>query len=221
MSKNTKLSIIVTAVVVVLVAAAIAVFLSQRPAAPTPAANPDTSLPATMRADTHVMGEPGDGTVTLVEFLDFECEACAGFYPEVEQLKKDFAGEVTFAFRYFPLPSHGNSVNAAVAVEAAARQNMLQPMYALLFETQATWGEKGDVSQAPLFRLIAEQIGLDMAQYDADVKDPSVFQQIQNDFDEGVALGVKSTPTFFLNDRMLELGSYEELRTEIEAELAR
>lgn len=221
MSTNAKVATIFTGVLILAVIVVIVIVAGQRPPTPTPSANPETSLPATVRADTHILDAAADGEVTLVEFLDFECEACGAFYPFVEQLREEYAGKVTFAFRYFPLPGHGNSVNAAVAVEAAARQDMLGPMFDRLFTTQAEWGEKGEVSQAPLFRQYAEELGLDLERYDSDVSDPDVLARVQSDFDDGVALGVDRTPSFFLNDRLLELSSFEDLRAAIEEELAK
>ena len=222
MSTNAKVATVFTAVLILAVITVLVIVITQqRPATPTPSANPETTLPTTVREDTHILDQADDGKVTLVEFLDFECEACGAFYPFIEQLRTEYAGRVTFAFRYFPLPGHGNSVNAAVAVEAAFRQDMLEPMFHRLFETQAQWGEKGEESQAPLFRQYAEELGLDLERYDADVNDPEVLARVQSDFDEGVALGVNQTPTFFLNDRRVQLSSFDDLRAAIEAELAK
>lgn len=219
MNTNAKVALIFTAAVIAVVVGVIVVAILQRPAPVVPETNPSTLLPSAIREDTHILNE-GSSDVVLVEFLDFECEACGAFYPYVESLREEFGEEVTFAFRYFPLPSHGNSVNAAVAVEAASRQGFLEPMYARLFETQAEWGEKGVESQAPLFRQFAEDLGLDLARYDADVADAAVLERVQSDFEDGMALGVDSTPTFFLNDRKVTLSSFEDLRAAIEAELA-
>ncbi len=219
MSTNARIATIVTAVLVLGIIGALVVAISQRGTPPAPEADPETSLPTTVRDDTHLLDE-GPANVVLVEFLDFECEACGAFYPYVESLREDFAGQVTFAFRYFPLPGHGNSVNAAVAVEAAARQGQLEAMYTRMFETQTQWGERGAESQAPLFRQFAQELGLDMTRFDADVADPAVLARVQSDVDDGLALGVDSTPTFFLNDRRVELTSFEDLRAAIEAELA-
>jgi protein-disulfide isomerase len=127
---------------------------------------------------------------------------------------------VTFAFRYFPLPGHGNSKNAAIAVEAAAQQGQLEAMYTRMFETQAEWGEAQE-SRAPLFRQFADELGLDLAEFDAAVADPATLERVESDFDDGVALGVGSTPTFFVNDRMVQLTSFDDLRAAIEAELGR
>lgn len=220
MSTNAKIATIFTAVLVLGLVAVLVITISQKEPPRIPDANPQTSLPSTVRDDTHILDE-GPADVVLVEFLDFECEACGAFYPYVEELRAEFAGEVTFAFRYFPLPGHGNSVNAALAVEAAARQGQLEAMYARLFESQAEWGERGAESQAPLFREFAAELGLNLEQFDADVADPAVRARVQSDFDDGLGLGVESTPTFFLNDRRVDLSSFEDLRAAIEKELAR
>ena len=223
MNSNSRIAVIFTigtiGIIAVLVAVVAAMILS-RPAPPEIDTDPETELPSTLRDDTHRLSE-GSTDLVLVEFLDFECEACGAFYPYVEELRAEYGDRVTFAFRYFPLPGHGNAVNAAVAVEAAARQGQLEAMYARLFETQAEWGERGADSQAPLFRQYAQQIGLDLEQYDADVADPAARERVDSDFRDGIALGVQSTPTFFLNDARVQLASFEDLRTALEEALAR
>ncbi len=206
----------------VIIAIVIGVIVAGILQSPTPAAAPGNSGAAesqsVLRPDTHILDGAGEDAVTLVEFLDFECEACGAFYPIVEDLREEFEGQVTFAFRYFPLPGHVNSTNAALAVEAAAQQGKLEEMFALMYETQAQWGESQD-SKAPLFREYAEQIGLDIAAYDASVAAPETLERVQSDFEAGIALGVQSTPTFFLDDRMVPLSTFDDLRLAIEAEL--
>lgn len=219
-STNVKVSLALSGAIILIVVTFIIVAIVQ---APSPAAAPgqDGAPPATesvLRSDTHILDDAGEGAVTLVEFLDFECEACGAFYPVVEDLREEFAGEVTFAFRYFPLPGHTNSVNAAVAVEAAAQQGKLEEMFARMYETQTEWGESQE-SQAELFRQFAEDLGLDLVAYDAAVASPETLERVKADFDAGVALGVESTPTFFINDRPVQLSSFDDLRAAIEAEL--
>ena len=120
--------------------------------------------------------------------------------------------------RYFPLQGHFNAKNAAIAVEAAAQQGALEAMYQRMFETQTQWGEQQE-SRAPLFRQFAEELRLDMALYDAAVADPATLARVKSDFDDGLALGVSSTPTFFVNDEMIELTSFADIRVAIEAAL--
>ena len=91
-----------------------------------PDGQPQADLPAVEKAQ-------------LVEFLDFECEACRAIHPFVEELKQEFGDRITFVNRYFPLSSHPNSGPAALAVEAAAQQGKYEAMSAKMFETQEQW----------------------------------------------------------------------------------
>ncbi len=164
---------------------------------------------ALVRDDTHVLDDPADSRATLVEFLDFECEACGAFYPLVEDIRERYEGELTFAFRYFPLDGHLNSRAAAHAVEAAARQDEVEAMYTRMFETQAEWGDQ-QVDHAATFRGFAEELGLDLEQFDRDVADPEVAARVDADFQEGTSLGVSGTPTFYLDGERIEPQSVEE-----------
>lgn len=225
MTRSARIGItsgIIAGVIVLIVVIAVIIRLST-PSAATPSAADTTASPAAplVRDDTHILGTPGTSNVTVVEFLDFECEACGGFYPYVEQLRKDYAGDVTFAFRYFPLPGHGNARNAAAAVEAAARQDQLEPMYQRMFTTQAEWGERGTDSQADRFRGYAKSLGLDMSQYDRDVVSESVRDRIQQDVTDGAALGVQSTPSFFVDGELVQLSTYDDLERAIPIALER
>jgi protein-disulfide isomerase len=169
--------------------------------------------------NSHRLDTAPDGSVVFTEFLDFECEVCAAVHPVVEELRDTHAGEVTFVTRYFPLPGHENSMNAAIAVEAAAEQGQFEAMYQRMFETQADWGEQQD-SRADVFRGYAEDLGLDMDAYDHAVGDPSTEARVQQDFDAGMALGVEATPTIFLDEEPIELSTPDELRAAVAAAVA-
>ncbi|MEN9411591.1 MAG: hypothetical protein RIQ92_28 [Actinomycetota bacterium] len=173
-----------------------------------------------IQSNTHILQDAGDRAPVLVEFLDFECEACGAFYPYIEELKREFKGEVTFAFRYFPLPGHSNSVNAALSVEAAAEQGKLEEMFSLVFETQSLWGESSE-SKAATFRSYAEKIGLDMNLYDSSIANPETLRRITDDYNDGVALGISGTPTFFLNNQRLTLRTFEDVRAAILDQLSK
>lgn len=172
-----------------------------------------------VRPDSHQLSSAPEGAPVLVEFLDFECESCKAAHPFVEQLRQDYAGRVTFVIRYFPLPGHANSTASALAAEAAAQQGQLEAMYQRLYETQGEWGEQPEATPE-VFRAHAEAIGLDLAAYDAAVADPATAARVQADFDDGIALGVTGTPTFFLDGERLEASTTEEFRARIDAALA-
>jgi len=220
LNTNTKIAISFASVLAAGVLAFAVIAIVQNALKPTPTIDVATGLPATVEETSHRLDDVPDAKVTVVEFLDFECEACGAFYPVVEGLREKYDGQINYVLRYFPIPSHGNAQNAAVAVEAAAQQGQLEAMYNRMFETQATWGESGE-SKAELFRSYAEDLGLDMAAYDAAVEDPKTLGRVLYDFEAGRALGVQGTPTFFVNDKKLELTAVEDLESAITSELAK
>ncbi|MCY1717979.1 thioredoxin domain-containing protein [Microbacterium sp. SL62] len=176
--------------------------------------DPDPRSLQVERADSHVL-DPGDSNaVSIVEFLDFECEACAAYHPVVEDVREKYRGEIRFVVRYFPLPGHANSGTAAVAAEAAAQQGRFEDMYRVLFERQSQWSHTTE-SRAPVFRDYAVELGLDMETYDAAVADPATEARVRADFDEGRALGVGSTPTFFVDGEPLTIERWGDLESAI------
>lgn len=173
-----------------------------------------------MSEETHTLSLAPDGKVVLVEFLDFECEACLALYPTMERIKAEYEDQITFGVRYFPIPSHPNAELAATAVEAAARQDQFEAMYQKMYETQEAWSHT-ETSQEQLFVGFAEDLGLDVEQFRTDLADPAVAQRVARDQDAGLDLGVQGTPTLFLNGQMLpSMPSYEVLKDSIDAALA-
>ena len=185
-------------------------------------AEPITSAadPRLVREDSHRLDVAADGKVTLVEFLDFECESCGAAYPSVERLRKEYAGKITYVVRYFPLPGHTNAQNAAQATEAAAQQDKFEAMYTKLFDTQKEWGE-ARTSHAATFEGYAEQLGLDMTRSRADVTAQATLERVGRDKADGTELGVQGTPTFFLNGKRLQSSpTYANLKKAVDDALA-
>ncbi len=181
-----------------------------------PSAEPQKHLE--IQADDWIKGNK-DAKVTLVEYLDFECEACGAYYPVVKRLEAELGGQVRFVTRFFPLPGHKNSMTAASAAEAAGRQGKFWQMHDMLFENQKTWAEKS-AADPKLFVDLAKNIGLDMARYQKDVNDSSLRDRIERDKRSGEALAVQGTPSFFLNGQKLtNPRTYEDFKTLISAEL--
>jgi len=188
-----------------------------RPGAPD--SSPTASSDLLVREDSRHLDEVEDAKVTVVEFLDFECEACGAQYPILEQIREDYDGQINFVIRYFPLDGHSNSRPAAAAVEAAAQQGALEEMYARMFETQAEWGESQE-SQVDVFTGFAEELDLDMSEFTETMESDATAERVQADFDDGVGLGVQGTPTIFVNGvETSTMPSYEELFSMIEADL--
>lgn len=215
-TRQTKIALSLGLVAIALFGGA---FVYQELASPEPADAAERET-ITVRDDSRRLSTAEDGKVTLVEFLDFECEACGAAYPFIEQLRERYDGKVTFVVRYFPMPGHKNADNAAHAVESAARQGKFEQMYKRMYDTQAEWGESQD-SKAALFRTYAEELGLDLDTYDADVKSPEVAARVRKDVDDGTTLGVGGTPTFYLNGKQLAPSTTEEFVQAIDEALAK
>lgn len=206
---------------VAIVAAIIGYFVAQNNStAATPATTDDAAAQQqVVRENSRVLSQAPNEKAVLVEFLDFECEACGAAYPFVEELRAEYSDNVTFVQRYFPLPGHLNSMNAAVAVEAAAQQDAYEDMYKKMFDTQTQWGESAD-NKSALFRTYAEDLGLDMAAYDAAVANPATEERVKLDIADGKALGVTGTPTFFLDGKILNVQTLEQFRAAVAATAA-
>lgn len=168
-----------------------------------------------VRDSSHRLNDLPDPKVTLVEFLDFECEGCRAAYPLVEELRNQYGDRVEFVIRYFPLSGHFNGERAARAVEAAAQQGQLEAMYRKMYETQSEWGEQR-VPADDVFRGFATDLNLDMAAFDAAYNDPATLERIRVDQLDGEKLGVMGTPTFFVNGQQIALRRAEDLRTAVE-----
>ncbi len=175
-----------------------------------------------VRADSPTLGAP-DAKITLVEFLDPECESCAAFSPVVKKILKDYDGRVRLVVRYMPL--HPNSMLAATYTEAAGEQGKYWQMHDLLFSRQAEWGTRHGPAQSPqpnaaeMFEKYAKEMGLDMQKVNAAVKENRFQAKLNRDLADGRTLGVRQTPSFFVNGRKLQRFGEADLRALIEDEL--
>lgn len=225
LSPSAKTAIIAIPSVLALVLVLIVVTLLNRPPIEQPGSgtqahsgSTDSPVPMVLE-NSHYLDNVGEDAPTFVEFLDFECEACAGVYPVLEDIRAQYDGQINYVVRYFPLSGHKNSMHAAIAVEAAAQQGKFEEMYHLMFTTLGEWGEKQE-SEAPRFREYAEQLDLDMAAYDQAVADPATKERILADYNAGMELGVQGTPTFFLDGKLLEPQYVNDITDALDAAIA-
>jgi protein-disulfide isomerase len=176
-----------------------------------------------VRPDSPTLG-PADAPVTLVEFLDPECESCSAFYPTVKQILKDYDGKVRLVVRYMTF--HQNSALAATVTEAAGEQGKYWEMQEMLFRRQTEWGERHgephhtpSVPPATLFERYAMELGLDVGKINSAVAQNRYAAKLARDTSDGQILGVTRTPTFFVNGRQLARFSEQDLRSLIDEEL--
>lgn len=151
------------------------------------------------KAEARVKGN-SDAIVKIVEFIDFHCPACARGAQMLKQFMAENPGLVFLEMKYFPLGNpHG--FLAAQYAQCAARQGQFWSMHDMLLEKQQQWFPLTDVH--PAFEMYAGKIGLDPARLTACLKDESVSAEVIAARSEGQALGVRSTPTYFINGEMI------------------
>lgn len=148
-----------------------------------------------------VGGSPTKGSesapVTIVEFSDYQCPFCARSEVLIEQVLREHGGKVRFVYKHFPLLSiHPQALPAALAAAAADRQGKFWEMHAILFANQRAL-------QPEQLKGYAEQLGLDVEKFEADRQAPEVRKLVQDDVRLAQQLGVRGTPTIFVNGKLL------------------
>ncbi len=174
-----------------------------------------TSGSTLVRDYSPVLGEP-NAKVTLVEFLDPECESCRLVYPHVKSLLKEFHGKLRLVVRYAPF--HGNSRFAIKILEGARRQDKYWQALDVLFNYQPQWGSHHDPNPERIWGYLPDE-GIDVERVRKEFTDPAIEKMIEQEIADGQELGVRQTPTFFVNGKKLEELNLEGLRAAIEKEL--
>lgn len=152
----------------------------------------------------------------LVEYSDFQCPACKYFYGMVKQLEEEKGDSVQVVYRHFPLQQHQYARNAAIAAEAAGRQGKFWEMHDILFEKQDEWSKSNNIQQALVG--YATLLKLDIGQFMTDMQAKDLVDKIEQSVADGVKQNIQGTPTFYLNGKLVQFRSYEELKRLIDME---
>ena len=186
--------------------AAIAHNLKHAPAAPTPPAKPADVLSAKdykalqdyARKNAPAKGNVKKAKVVIYEFTDLQCPFCNRVVPTIDQIKDEYGDKVAIVSIAKPLPFHKEAEPAARAAYAAHRQGKFWEMRALLFENQKRM--KGNPE---IFIELASQLGLDLKKFEQDMDDPAIAKRVEEDLAMADKVGVRGTPSFFINDKRL------------------
>ena len=139
----------------------------------------------------HVQG-PASAVVTLVEYGDYQCRHTQSAHPVIKKLQKISGDWLRFSYRNFSQPDkYEFSMVAAQAAEAAGTQGMFWEMHDYLMQHPNF--DEGMIMD------YAEEIGLDVDTFEADLASNAYIQRVENDRSSGIESGVKDTPTFFIN----------------------
>jgi len=203
-------------------AASAAAVASSDPAAVVAQSNPGAPVetPQVVRYDVPADDDPflgsEDALITIVEFSDYECPYCRQWHSEVySQLIDTYGDQIRFVYRDFPLESiHANAKPAAEAANCANEQGVFWDYHDKLFSM-----ELGLSPEA--YQEYASQLGMDEEAFQECIASRRYQQEVQSDFDFAANLGVRSTPTFFINGiAVVGAQPFEIFQQVIEKELA-
>jgi protein-disulfide isomerase len=176
-------------------------------------AEPEPPVQMISLDDDPVRGD-ANAAVTIVEFTDFQCPACAAMHPVLEEALKSYGNKVRLVVRDFPLAMHANARKAAEAANAAHAQGKFFEYVALLFKRQ-------DALDVPSLKKYASELGLDRARFDVALDGGKYSAEVKHDLDDGQIYGVASTPTIFVNGKLLRTLSSDGLKAAIDQALSK
>lgn len=188
---------------------------------PTPVAEVEPVAPelaeALMRPYSPILG-PQDAPVTIVEFFDPACEACRAFHPIVKDIMAEHGDAVRVMIRYTPF--HGEGSETAIRVlEAARMQGLFFPVLEAILEEQPRWASHGGI-RSDLILGIAAAAGLDEEEARFQMMAPQTTGIINQDREDVETMGIRQTPTFFVNGLPLDPFGEVELRRLVGAAVA-
>lgn len=176
---------------------------SSSPGSPSAAASGSPLLNASNGAPgaepPHVRGET-NAPVTIEEFGDYQCPPCGALHPELKRIESEYGARLRIIFRNYPLTKiHEHALEAAHAAEAADMQGRFWAMHDLLYENQPMWSKV--FNSRPIFINYARSLGLDVDRFTRDMDGPKADARVTADMKRGDSIGVKATPTVFVNNR--------------------
>lgn len=155
---------------------------------------PVTETDRLVREDDPSTGS-ADAKVTVVEFGDFQCPSCGVFHPTLEALKDMYSdASVRFVYRHFPLTQiHEHAQLAAEASLEAQVQGKFWEYHDLLFENQTNLDRNA-------LEQYAQELGLNMNEFQQALDEGTHKAAVTQDVSDGNAVGVRGTPTIYINN---------------------
>lgn len=160
---------------------------------------------------------PKDAKVQLVEFFDPACGACAYYSPYVKDILKKYKNDVKLIVRYAPF--HQNASYAVKMLEGARVQNLFSETLDLMFNTQEQWIDGHVVNPRKLWIILEKSGVLDMKKLSVSMEDLLIDKIIEQDLNDARVLNVRKTPSFFVNGKLLQDLSFNNLTKLIESEI--
>jgi protein-disulfide isomerase len=140
--------------------------------------------------------------VKIVEFIDFQCPACAYGIKYLKTFFDQHPNDIYLQVRYFPLTNmHHHAMISALYSECAARQGKFWELDDLMIPQQSQWAQL--ISPEPVFQAMAAQVGMDINQLNSCLASDDARKVINDEKSLGQSLGIASTPTYFINNKMV------------------
>ncbi len=155
--------------------------------------------------------------ISIVEFLDPECESCALFHPIMRKVYKEYHQDVQLVVRY--MTNHKNSKFAIRILEASRVQNKYEEVLSVIFEKQPIWAEHNNEKPELLWEFLAQIPELDINKLKEDSKNQKIDEIMDMDMADARELNVRGTPTIFVNEKRLSVLSQKDLFDLVEAEI--
>ena len=169
-----------------------------------------------IRAHSPMFGE-NKKNVVVVEFLDPECESCAAFHPIIKKMYKENYEDISLVIRY--LPNHQNSRFVVKLLESARLQDKYNEALDVIFTTQNKWALHNNTKPELLWDFLSKIDGLDIEKLKIDSKKPLFDEMMDIDSQDARTLGVRGTPSIFVNGKRLAILSYSTLVELVESEI--
>lgn len=175
-----------------------------------------TAASPLVRAHSPVLG-PANAPVTIVEFFDPACEACRAFHPIVKQIMNSFPGKVRVVLRYAAF--HNGSDEAVRILETARLQGLFEPVLEALYAAQPAWADHAGPRLDRAWAAAASA-GLNLERARRDQSMAAIAATLDQDSGDVIALGVRKTPTFFVNGKPLQQFGAQQLFDLVKSEAA-
>lgn len=160
---------------------------------------------------------PADAKVVIVEFLDPACEACRDFAPHVKNLLALHTGKIRLVLRYAPF--HQGSDTMVKILEAARKQGQYWETLQVMFDTQPHWASHHHPQPDKIWKFLSFA-GLNIEKIRSDMNDPSILEILRQDIADVQTLGVRKTPSFFVNGKPLASFGLSQLKSLVAEEIA-
>ncbi|MFA4818623.1 MAG: DsbA family protein [Patescibacteria group bacterium] len=165
---------------------------------PNQPSSPPSKVNVPVKADDHILGD-NNAPITLVEYSDLECPFCKRFHPVMQQIMKEYPGQVRWVYRHFPLSFHANAQKEAEATECAGKLGGNDKFWAYTDKIFERTASNGTGFALDALVPLAQELGLPEAKFKTCLDSGEFTAHVQTDLQEGTSFGVNGTPTTFVN----------------------